>query len=91
MQDLWGEIRGADGRALHDANSITAGESSLDVDAHLLSTAHYFIALAAQLLASGLDETAGAGGVAHRIEEEARRLRRLAGGSYGSSGSSAGT
>ncbi|QRX93329.1 P-loop ATPase, Sll1717 family [Streptomyces noursei] len=89
--DARDEITQQISRVLDDANGISAGDSSLDVDAHLLTTAHYFITLAAQLLASGLDETAGAGGVAHRIEEEARRLRRLAGGSYGSSGDSAGT
>ena len=61
-----------------------------DADDHLLTTAHYFTSLAAQLLASGLDDTSGTGGVAHRIESEARRLRLLAGGSYGSSGNSSG-
>ncbi|WP_327136729.1 hypothetical protein OG585_09115 [Streptomyces sp. NBC_01340] len=57
----------------------------MNVDEYLLANAHYFDALAAQLLGSGLDDTTGAGGVAHRIEEEARRLRRAAGGSLGSS------
>ncbi|MFI0814260.1 P-loop ATPase, Sll1717 family [Streptomyces sp. NPDC021098] len=60
-----------------------------DPEHHLLGAAHYFITLAAQLNASGLD-TARSGGVAHRIEDEARRLRQLAGGSFGSSGNSAG-
>jgi len=78
-------------RVLDDANRLATDTSSVDVDDHLLVTAHYFTTLAAQVLASGLDDTSGAGGVAHRIEEEARRLRRLAGGSYGGSGNSSGT
>ncbi|MEU6350249.1 hypothetical protein ABZ896_13060 [Streptomyces sp. NPDC047072] len=62
-----------------------------DGDEQLLAAAHYFDSLAAQLLASGLgDGTGGAGGIARRLEDEARRLRRVAGGSYGASGSSAG-
>ncbi|MFJ4832790.1 P-loop ATPase, Sll1717 family [Streptomyces sp. NPDC088747] len=77
-------------RVLDDVNSRSRGPGSPDADDHLLTTAHYFTSLAAQLLASGLDDTTGAGGVAHRIENEARRLRLLAGGSYGSSGSSGG-
>ncbi|MDL5203056.1 hypothetical protein [Streptomyces sp. ALI-76-A] len=72
---------------LDDVHRIAAGTTpAFDVDDQLLSTAHYFDTLAAQLLASGLDDGAGgAGGVARRMAEEARRLRRVAGGSYGSS------
>jgi hypothetical protein len=77
-------------RVLDDVNSRPAGAVSADAADQLLTTAHYFTSLAAQLLASGLDDIAGAGGVAHRIESEARRLRRMAGGSYGSSGNSSG-
>lgn len=90
-QDARDEITQQVSRVLNDVNGISTSDGSLDADDHLLTTAHYFTTLAAQLLASGLDDTAGAGGVAHRIEEEARRLRRLAGGSFGSSGDSAGT
>ncbi|WRZ91409.1 hypothetical protein OHB54_21410 [Streptomyces sp. NBC_01007] len=90
-QDARDEITQQIERVLDDAIGLSADAAPLDVDGHLLATAHYFTTLAAQLLVSGLDDTAGAGGVAHRIEEEARRLRRLAGGSYGSSGDSAGT
>lgn len=75
---------------LAEANGISAGGGHPDMDDHLLGTAHYFTSLAAQLLASGLDDAAGSGGVAHRIDAEARRLRRLAGGSHGSSGDSSG-
>ncbi|WP_405614916.1 hypothetical protein OG292_18150 [Streptomyces sp. NBC_01511] len=90
-QDARDEITQRISLVLTDANRVSTSDGSLDADDHLLATAHYFTTLAAQFLASGLDDTAGAGGVAHRIEEEARRLRRLAGGSYGSSGDSAGT
>lgn len=59
-----------------------------DEDEQLLAAAHYFDSLAAQLLASGLGEgTGGADAIAHRMEDEARRLRRVAGGSFGSFGS----
>jgi hypothetical protein len=64
--------------------------AAVEPEAHVLATAHYFTALASELRASGLDDSAGAGSVTHRIEDEARRLRRLAGGSYGSSGDSSG-
>ncbi|MCX4963592.1 hypothetical protein OHA98_01920 [Streptomyces sp. NBC_00654] len=92
--DARDEITERISRVLDDANGFPPDEGSappFDVEDHLLATAHYFTALAVQLLASGLDDTAGgAGGVAHRLEEEARRLRLLAGGSYGSSGNSGG-
>ncbi|MFE0377462.1 P-loop ATPase, Sll1717 family [Streptomyces inhibens] len=91
--DVGDEIRRQINRVLDDVNRIPPGAASsmgVNVDEYLLATAHYFSALAAQLLASGLDDTTGAGGVAHRIEEEARRLRRAAGGSLGSSGNSSG-
>ncbi|WP_105972206.1 P-loop ATPase, Sll1717 family [Streptomyces geranii] len=90
--DAGAEITRQIGRVLDDAQRIPPGAAlslGVHVDGHLLSTAHYFEALAARILASGLDDgTTGAGGVAHRIEEEVRRLRRVAGGSYGSSGNS---
>ncbi|WP_432010377.1 P-loop ATPase, Sll1717 family [Streptomyces cucumeris] len=79
---------------LDDANAtlVSAGRGgSVDADDHLLTAAHYLTGLAAQLLDSGLEGAAGSGGVAHRLTEESRRLRRLAGGSYGSSGDSGGT
>ncbi|WP_328781130.1 hypothetical protein OHT68_20425 [Streptomyces canus] len=73
-------------RISHVLNGAVADE-----DDQLLAAAHYFDGLAAQLLASGLgEETGGAGGIARRMEDEARRLRRVAGGSYGAAGSSAG-
>jgi hypothetical protein len=92
-QDARDEITQQINRVLDDVNRIPPGAGAsmnVDVDDHLLATAHYFTTLAAQLLASGLDDTTGAGGVGHRIEEEAGRLRLLAGGSYGSSGNSSG-
>jgi hypothetical protein len=90
--DARDEITQQINRVLDDVGGMPMNAGpAFDADDHLLGTAHYFTALAAQLLASGLDDTtAGAGGVAHRLEEEARRLRRLAGGSYGSSGDSSG-
>jgi len=92
-KDAREEITQQVNRVLDDVNSIPAGAArsmGIHVDEYLLPTAHYFTSLAAQLLASGLDESTGVGDVAHRIEEEAQRLRRLAGGSYGSSGNSSG-
>ncbi|GLF94047.1 P-loop ATPase, Sll1717 family [Streptomyces yaizuensis] len=88
--DARDEITQQIGRVLDDAQGLSTSGGPFDADGHLLSTAHYFTALAAQLLASGLDDASGTGGVAHRIEEEARRLRRVAGGSFGSSGNSLG-
>jgi len=90
-QDARAEITQQISRVLNDANGLSLNAASLDVDDYLLTTAHYFTSLAAQLYASGLNDIANGGGVAHRMEEEARRLRLLAGGSYGSSGDSAGT
>ncbi|MGW2340390.1 P-loop ATPase, Sll1717 family [Streptomyces sp. NPDC001661] len=90
VHDVRNEITHQIERVMNDANGMLTEAGFVDVDDHLLTVAHYFTGLAAQLLDSGLDGTAGAEGVAHRIEEEVRRLRRLAGGSYGSSGSSAG-
>jgi len=88
-QDARDEISQRISRVLDDVNGFPAGAvSSFDADDQLLTAAHYFDTLGAQLLASGLDEGAG-GPVARRLTDEARRLRRVAGGSYGSSGSSA--
>ncbi|MGW1284130.1 P-loop ATPase, Sll1717 family [Streptomyces sp. NPDC002586] len=96
-QDARDEIAGEISRVLNDVHTHPAGVApssgpsfapSYDAYDQLLSTAHYFTSLAAQLTASGLTE--GAQEVAHRLEEEARRLRRLAGGSYGSGGNSGG-
>ncbi|MFF5027007.1 P-loop ATPase, Sll1717 family [Streptomyces collinus] len=68
--------------------TVVSARLPVDADERLLSASHYFTSLSAQLTASGLVD--GAQDVAHRLEEEARRLRRLAGGSYGSSGDSGG-
>ncbi|AYC39450.1 P-loop ATPase, Sll1717 family [Streptomyces griseorubiginosus] len=76
---------------LDEVNRIPPGAAAsvgVDVDDYLLTTAHYFTGLAAELRAGGLEEGTGVGEVAGRMEEEARRLRRTAGGSYGSSGES---
>ncbi|MEU9988889.1 hypothetical protein AB0E10_19235 [Streptomyces sp. NPDC048045] len=81
------EIAGEINQVAHDVSAILAGpEPSFDADEQLFATAHYFSSTAAQLTASGL--TDGAQEVAYRLEEEVRRLRRLAGGSYGSTGNS---
>ncbi|MFF7469136.1 P-loop ATPase, Sll1717 family [Streptomyces sp. NPDC008092] len=88
-EDAKSQLRDEIRRVAEDANALPRGPAPIGVDDLLLSTAHYFTALAAQLSASGLTE--GAPQVAHRLEEEARRLRRQAGGSYGSSGDSAGS
>ncbi|MEV5850642.1 hypothetical protein AB0M32_52680 [Streptomyces sp. NPDC051985] len=88
-QDVRDEITVQINRILHEVNRITpegAEPMSIDVDEYLFTAAHYFATLAAQLRDSGLEEATGIGDVVHRIEEEARRLRRSAGGSYGSSG-----
>jgi hypothetical protein len=80
-------------RVRDDVGRIPPGAAEsvgVDVDEYLLVAAHYFTTLAAQLLAGGLDDSTGVGDVAHRLEEEARRLRRSVGGAYGSSGNSAG-
>jgi hypothetical protein len=92
-RDVGDEVKRQLDRVEDDANRISAGYAAsvgVDLDEYLLTTSHYFTTLAAQLLDSGLDETTGINDVAHRIEEEARRLRRLAGGSFGSSGNSLG-
>jgi hypothetical protein len=91
--DVGDEITRQINRVLDDVNRVPPGAASsmgVNVDEYLLVTAHYFDVLAAQLLGSSLDDTTGAGGVAHWIEEEARRLRRAAGGSLGSSVNSSG-
>ncbi|MFF4250810.1 hypothetical protein ACFY1L_06370 [Streptomyces sp. NPDC001663] len=89
-QDARDEINQRINRVLDDVNGMGTA-AVFDADDQLLNAAHYFDGLSAQLLASGLDSgTGGAGGVARRLEDEARRLRRVAGGSYGSDGSSAG-
>ncbi|WP_408990447.1 P-loop ATPase, Sll1717 family [Streptomyces shenzhenensis] len=90
-QDVRDVITERINRVLDDVNSTPTtpqgATASLEVGSHLLATAHYFTSLAAQLRASGLDNGAGGtGGVARRLEDEARRLRGVAGGSYGSSG-----
>ena len=78
-------------RVLDEVNVLPSGAgSAYDMEDRVLTTAHYFDDLAAQLLAGGLDDTTGAGDVVRRVQEEARRLRRQAGGSYGSSGNSSG-
>ncbi|MFI6467479.1 P-loop ATPase, Sll1717 family [Streptomyces sp. NPDC050538] len=78
-------------RVLDEVNALRPGAgSAYDLEDRVLTTAHYFDTLAAQLLASGLDDSTGAGDVVRRVQEEARRLRRQSDGSYGSSGSSAG-
>ncbi|MEU5596902.1 hypothetical protein [Streptomyces sp. NPDC020298] len=86
-QDARDEIGREINRVLDDVNALPTDGTPLGMTDQLLCTAHYFTSLAAQLTASGLTDGME---VAHRLEEEARRLRRLAGGSYGSSGSSAG-
>lgn len=89
--DVRDEITLQINRVLDDVNRIPPGAASsvgVDVDDYLLTTGHYFTALAAQLLDGGLDDSTGAGDVVRRIEDEVRRLRRQAGGSYGSSGDS---
>ncbi|WP_155055362.1 P-loop ATPase, Sll1717 family [Streptomyces blattellae] len=91
-QDARDEITRQINRVLDETSILLSGTaSSFDLEDRLLVTTHYFDTLAAQLLASGLDGTTGAGDVVRRIEEEARRMRRRLGGSYGSSGSSAGS
>nr|WP_308299026.1 hypothetical protein [Streptomyces sp. GESEQ-35] len=88
--DARDEITQQINRVLDEVNTMaTHTGSTFYLEDRLLVTTHYFDTLAAQLLAGGLDDTTGAGEVVRRIEEESRRLRRLAGGSYGSSGSSA--
>ena len=91
-QDARDEITQRINRVLDHANAGPPGLGSpFDAEDRLLEAAHYFDSVAAQLRASGLDEsTAGVGAVAGRMEDEARRLRGVAGGSYGSYGSSAG-
>ncbi len=90
--DARDEITQQINRVLDEVNVLPSGAAStFDLEDRLLLTAHYFDTLAAQLLASGLDDTTGAGEVVRRVQEEARRLRRQAGGSYGSSGNSSGS
>ena len=92
-RDVRDEITAQINRVLDEVNRVPPGAAAsvgVDVDDYLLATAHYFTGLAAQLRDSGLEESTGIGDVARRVEEEARRLRRSAGGSYGSSGNSSG-
>ncbi|WUE45336.1 hypothetical protein OG545_20740 [Streptomyces europaeiscabiei] len=92
-RDVRDEITFQVDRVLDEANRVPPGAATsvgVDVDDYLLTTAHYFTGLAAELRHCGLDEATGIGEVAGRVEEEARRLRRAAGGSYGSSGESGG-
>ncbi|MFH8993037.1 P-loop ATPase, Sll1717 family [Streptomyces sp. NPDC017940] len=87
--DVRDEIAGQVGRVLTDTADVRArlrADEHVDVVEHVLTVAGYFTTLAAQLLASGLDGASGSDGVAHRIDDEARRLRRLAGGASGSTG-----
>ncbi|MEU9455995.1 hypothetical protein [Streptomyces sp. NPDC048277] len=91
--DVRDEITMQVNRILDQVNRISSGAVSVlgvDMDEYLRTTAHYFTTLAAQLRADGLDETTGIGDVVRRIQEEERRLRRSAGGAYGSSGDSSG-
>lgn len=80
------------GRAMSDASQSllklrnSTGEV-VDAYGHVLAAADYFGTLAAQLLASGIDDGNGSGSVVHRIEDEARRLRRTVGGGYTPGGS----
>ncbi|MEU6284614.1 hypothetical protein [Streptomyces sp. NPDC047028] len=87
-EDTQDEISQEIHRVLRRAQDPQQLRAQVDMYDQLLTTAHHFTHLAAQLTASGL--TDGVEEVANRLEEEARRLRRLAGGSYGSSGSSSG-
>lgn len=92
-RDVRDEITLQINRVLDDVGRIPPGAAAsvgVDVEEYLLTTAHYFTTLAAQLRDSGLDEATGIGEVAGRIEEETRRLRRSAGGSYGNSGNQSG-
>ncbi|MFE9445903.1 P-loop ATPase, Sll1717 family [Streptomyces sp. NPDC006602] len=83
--DVRSMIRERIEHVLDDVGCIPHDAGSMDMEGHLLSTARYFASFAAQLRASGLDDGAGGvGGVARRLDEEARRLRGVAGGSYGS-------
>ncbi|MFG2312701.1 P-loop ATPase, Sll1717 family [Streptomyces sp. NPDC048566] len=84
------EIRQQVRRVLDDATRLTEA-SGRDAENELFGTAHYFTGLAAELRMSGLAGTTGSAGVASFIDEEARRLRRLAGGSFGTSGGSSGS
>ncbi|MCX5361723.1 hypothetical protein OG864_23720 [Streptomyces sp. NBC_00124] len=88
-QDVSNEIEQRLLLVLDDVNHIPPGAArsmGVDVNEYLLATTHYFRALSEQLRVGGLDT----GSVADRLEEEARRLVRLAGGSQGSSGDSLG-
>ncbi|MEU9396902.1 hypothetical protein AB0D86_43795 [Streptomyces sp. NPDC048324] len=92
-QDVRDEITREIARVLDEVDRIPPGAAAsvgIDADDHLLATAHYFTSFAAQLRAAGLEDSTGIDGVVRRMEEEVRRLRRAAGGSYGSSGDSAG-
>ncbi|GGS12552.1 hypothetical protein GCM10010252_60030 [Streptomyces aureoverticillatus] len=89
--DVRDEIAEQVGRVLADATDAQnrlRHDEFVDVGDHVLTVAGYFNTLAAQLLASGLDDALGTDGVAYRIDDEARRLRRLAGGASGSTGGS---
>ncbi|MFH8767619.1 MULTISPECIES: P-loop ATPase, Sll1717 family [unclassified Streptomyces] len=91
--DVRDEITSQVNRILDGVSRIpprSAASMGIDVDEYLRTTAYYFTTLAAQLGAGGLEETTGIGDVVRRVEEEERRLRRSAGGSYGSSGDSLG-
>ncbi|WP_306309952.1 P-loop ATPase, Sll1717 family [Streptomyces lasiicapitis] len=68
-----------------DAQDRLRHNEYVDVVEHVLTVASYFTTLSAQLQATGLDGALGTDGVGHRIDDEARRLRRLAGGASGSS------
>ncbi|MFG3291399.1 P-loop ATPase, Sll1717 family [Streptomyces sp. NPDC048179] len=88
-RDVRDEITVQVNRILHEVSCIPPGAAAsmgVDVDDHLLSTARYFATLAAELRASGLEETTGIGDVVGRVEEEERRLRRSVGGSGNSAG-----
>lgn len=89
--DVRDEIAEQVGRVLTDATdaqNVLRRDGYVDVVDHVLTVSGYFSTLAAQLLATGLDGALGSDGVAYRIDDEARRLRRLAGGASGSSSGS---
>ncbi|WP_055525045.1 P-loop ATPase, Sll1717 family [Streptomyces graminilatus] len=92
-RDVRDEITTQINRVLDETNRRSPGSAAsagADIDEYLFATAHYFTELAAQLRFAGLEENTGIGDVVRRVEEEVRRLRRAAGGSFGSSGDSSG-
>ncbi|MFC9243305.1 P-loop ATPase, Sll1717 family [Streptomyces sp. NPDC057136] len=79
------------GSVMQDANEslIQLREGRpIDASQHVLRAVTYLESLAVQLLANGLDHETGAESVAHRVQDECRRLIRMVGGAYGGSGNS---